>query len=64
MPNPSNFQNHPNSLRCFDISGNFWLPKFSYDAIAGAIEGAIAVAIAGAIAGAIKDAIEGACSQY
>ena len=59
MPNPSNFQNHPNSLRCFDISGNFWLPKFSYDAIAGAIAGAIAVAIAGAI----KGAIEGAYSQ-
>ena len=56
MPNPSNFQNHPNSLRCFDISGNFWLPKFSYDAIAGAI--------AIAIAGAIKGAIEGAYSQY
>ena len=64
MPNPSNFQNHPNSLRCFDISGNFWLPKFSYDAIAGAIAGAVAGAIAVAIAGAIKGAIEGAYSQY
>ena len=56
MPNPSNFENHPNSLRFFDTSGNFWLPKFSYDAIAGAI--------AVAIAGAINGAIEGAYSQY
>ena len=64
MPNPSNFQNHPNSLRCFDISGNFWLPKFSYDAIAGAIAGEIAGEIAVALAGAIKGAIEGAYSQY
>ena len=57
---PLKFSKSSQLFEIFDISGNFWLPKFSYDAIAGAIEGAIAVAIAGAI----KGAIEGAYSQY